>query len=295
MKVIYFCSIFCLTLLCNAYTQALVYPGSVWYQSVSMSFWDNEMAYSKTVYVSDTTIQNETFHILKTTRYRYNGEITPIITEYVKSDSDRVWVWYPELDTAYLFYDFSANVGASWAVKYYSDKQYLVDDYFTVISKDTIIMNGRPLRRYRAGFTSGSTYCGSMNEITERLGSFGSVLLGRFSPDAPLVCRSCYYDYNWPLTKDFSSDCTYSHGPTDLQDLEFSDGRISIFKANDWCWKTVGSDSKGILLIFDSSGREFLKLRIESSTGIFSISTHGVYFWKYLSEDGKFQFGRIVI
>lgn len=291
MKHIFYYMVFCL-IINQTFSQAMVYPGSVWYQIESMSFWYNEIAYSKTVYTADTIIHNETFHLLKTTRYQNNGLVTPIITEYVKSDSDRVWVWYPEIDTTFLFYDFSAAVGATWPVKYYSDKWYLVNDYFTVISKDTVIMNGRPLRRYQVGFTTGATYCGSKHEITERLGSFGSVLLGRYSPDAPTVCRNCYYDYNWPITKEFSTDCTYTY--TDFQKLNNSDERISIFKSVHWNWKIPEHDSNGLLLIFDSSGREVLKLSIKRPEGDFSIDTQGVYFWNYISDEGRIEFGRII-
>lgn len=278
------------------YAQSLVFPGSVWYHAVFESFWNNNIAYIQTVRAGDTLIGLDTFHILRPTVHRWNLQTWSKKPLYLRSDSDRVFSWYPELDTVYMMYDLSAIVGASWFVKYYHEDGSLIDDRFTLVSKDSVIMNGRVLRRIEIADNISHQYPSVAKYFTERLGTGGYILPMPSVPDGPTIMRNCYYDYNWPLTKELGFDCVHLHVSND--EYKESYLPVNFIQIAPFKWRLdlpSNQDLTGSVEIYDVSGRRLNKSDGVSSSIEFELPVAGIYLWRYVSTAGvKLAGGRIL-
>jgi len=281
------------------YSQALVFPGSVWYHTVSGSFWGpNDISYIQTVYTGDTLIGSEIFHILKGTQYYAQYPEWYLNPMYVRSDSERVFAWYPELDTTYMMYDLSAQLGDTWDFKFYDDIGDLKDERFTVLEKDTVIMNGRPLKRLKVSSAYPHYYCQETRYITERLGTGGYIFPMSTAVDAPVICRNCYYDYNWPLTKEGGVDCTTLFVASTGKQNKDAANPIQLSKIAPNKWQLIFSqhnDIVGNFELYDVSGKLILSVQINSPNQEIPIPNPGMYIWRFIQENNlAVTSGRII-
>jgi hypothetical protein len=281
------------------YSQALVFPGSVWYHTVSGAFFgDNSVSYVKTVYSGDTLIGSEIFHILKGTKYSAQYPDWHLNPMYVRSDSERVYAWYPELDTTYMMYDFSAQLSDTWDYKFYDLYGDLNDDRITAIAKDTIIMNGRPLKRLKVSSAYPHSYCYETIYITERLGTGGYIFPMTTNVEGPVICRNCYYDYNWPLTKERGVDCTTLFAASTVNQNKDAANPIQLSKIAPNKWQLIFSQHNNIVgnfELYDVSGKLILSVQINSPNQEIPIPNPGMYIWRFIQEgNSAVSSGRIV-
>lgn len=274
------------------YSQAMVFPGSEWHHSVS-EFWNQNVGYAHTVYDHDTLIDQNLFHILISKSYQPNGLIYPMDTMYFRSDSDRVYSWFPE-DTIRVLYDFSAQPGDT-SFMYY--RNWSIFDSLRVIvdSVDVVYINSIPLRRIWYDFHPGER--GMRNPVCERLGGAGFLMPISITTDGPYYYLNCYSDSLWSYQQFVNRPCDYLYVSSDS---DKSTDKLSVIPLDESVGKyelrSESGISPGQFFLYTSDGRKisdiFIRENIQSFS--FSLPQPGVYFWQYNSGATNPVLGRII-
>lgn len=278
------------------FSQAMIFPGSIWYHSVSESFWNYNRGSMKTYNAKDTLIQNETWAILKKTYTTAYGLVYYLNEDIlIRADADKVYLWLPG-DSSTLLYNFSALPGDSWTTTIQTGNNSFVQELVQVDSVDSILINQQYLRRiFLSSPMLSNPYSGFQNPVTERFGSTGYIIPSPTVVDGPMPSLTCYWDNHWQMTKYTTGDCNavYAHYGMS-EDTEQQQAKIEV--AQGWQSVTLNPQNhSGIFTWFNMTGKQLGSriIQAETSQEIIPISQSGIIFWTFTREGERLGAGKL--
>ena len=153
--------------------------GAIWYYSFN-SFWN--VGYLKHYYTHDTVINGLEYKAIATQHVVYNHLEDSVfyydkLSEYhIRTDSNIVYLYYQNLDTLYVLYDFNSQVGDTWKipphphVTTYDTTNFGSFSEATVTDIDYVYFNGDSLKRYHIENSIHGNY-ELVGPIVEKFGS----------------------------------------------------------------------------------------------------------------------------
>ncbi|MBK7567786.1 MAG: T9SS type A sorting domain-containing protein [Bacteroidetes bacterium] len=258
-----------------------------WYGQIEM-FPPYNIAYWRFEVIKDTVINDLTLRKINKTFVTQVGESTSPF--YLYSDSGEIFIYRPDLDILYPYFNFNASLG---------DTIQTSNGYNGIATNivDSIVyieIEGEMLKRYYLSEVGDENYYfavdGYCNCFTERLGSDGYFFATFGAVDPPTGGpRRCYEDDVLGLYgADDLEDCEYIS--TGIQEVISSNLSVYPNPAEDKLFVSYNVNSKPQLKLINLAGAEINISEITINENILECDISnipaGMYFISIISENG---------
>ncbi|MCC6187044.1 MAG: T9SS type A sorting domain-containing protein [Chitinophagaceae bacterium] len=228
-------------------------------------------------------------------------------------DSNSVVYWYrPHLDSFTVLYDFNKNVGEIWEIFGVKSYKYSTDTIgctltASVLAKDTVFINGFPLRRMniKIDYLSGAMFGGGFSgTVVEYIGH-----LERPRPDPYYACEAVSEsDDFWGLRcfdhpdigfHDFKIVPYCDYVPSSIDEFNaLQDLNISPNPATDFFDIKYQNTNKAAatLIVSNLMGQQVLAQKLNEGNQKINVSnwSAGVYFYQILQEGQVIAKGKLM-
>ncbi len=281
-------------------------PGAVWKSAFSgMNFRE----YETVQYTATTVINADTVKQLSHKRFFMSTNYGGLTKSYIKQKGDTVFVMNSMTFNSWqILYNFAAQPGDTWENKLNHFNNTVIDYTTTVISIQTITINGFPLKQLSLNQINKGGISSATNNFTytlnERLGSnyflfpFNGKLPGSYEGDWFNI-NVCYTDGVFGTFYYNGKNCLDQGVETNINDLNDLDGIVEIYpnptkEIINCKLKMINEDFE--LLFIDIYGRELKRVKVTNQNQIDVADLNaGIYFITLVQNNRVVEKQKLVI